>query len=331
MSIVSNELIWRRSAEVSDASTNGGRMTHVSITSGVKNNIFPDVSQAERLAGSTKYRKIFIHVANDADLQLIAPRVYIETRTPGDDAVYLIPATMRDTQANITGLEQKYGAGVLQSTVAPGVSQIVVNTEDGAIDIFPDGGKIRISDKANVNAAGNEEYKIISSATYNGTQATINLTTPLANGYSNTNTKVALVYEPADVSAAITNFSKTSAQGTYNDGVYPVLGDNIGSIEQDWVCTFTSATAFTITGDTVGLLAGSYNIASDAAPLNPNFSKPYFTIPALAFGGTWAPGNVINFRTSPAAVPVWYMRKIPAGANSLSGNSVIVALEGESA
>jgi len=331
MSIVSSELVWRRSQEVSDATTNGGRMSHVSITSGVKNNIFPDVSQAERLAGSTKYRKVFVHVANDDDLQLIAPRMYIETRTPGDDAVYLIPSTQRGTQTTITGTEQKYGAGTLATTVSAGATTIVVDTEDGTIDIFPDNGKIRVSDKTNVSSAGNEEYKFIQSATYNGSQATIVLTTALANGYSNTNTKVALVYEPADVSAEVANFTVTSVAGTYNSSTYPVRGDNIGSIEQDWTITFTSSTAYTISGDTVGAVSGSYNIASDAVPNNPNFSKPYFTIPALAFGGTWATGNTITFKTSPAAIPVWYMRKIPSGANSLSGNSVIVAVEGESA
>jgi hypothetical protein len=36
---------------------NGGRMASTQLVSGVKNNLFPDVSQAERLAGSVKWRK----------------------------------------------------------------------------------------------------------------------------------------------------------------------------------------------------------------------------------------------------------------------------------
>ena len=80
MSIVAAELIWRKPLEVSDAGSNGGRMGSAVATGGVKNNVWPDVPQAERAAGSIKYRKTFIHVANDADLALIDPKVFVESR-----------------------------------------------------------------------------------------------------------------------------------------------------------------------------------------------------------------------------------------------------------
>jgi hypothetical protein len=330
MSIVAAELVWRKPAEVSDAGTNGGRMTATAITTAVKNNIFPDVPQSERTAGSTKYRKVFIHVANDADLTLVSPKVFVESKTPGDDNVTFITATQRNTQSAITGSEQKYGAGLLNSNVSAGANSMSVLVEDAALGIFVNNMKIRISDKADIGASGNEEYVTISgSASYVGNVATFSFTPVLANGYSATVTKVASVYEPGDIACVVANWTESGA-GTYNEGTYPVECDSIATIEQDWTLTFTSATAFTVSGDQVGSV-GSGNVSSDFSPINGNFSKPYFTLRSAGFGGTWANGNTITFRTSPASIPLWYRRVVPAGASSLSGNSVIVAVDGESA
>lgn len=330
MSIQSSEIIWRRSAVVGDGGTNGGRMTATPIVTGVKNNIFPDVPQSERAAGSTKYRKVFIHIANDADLALVAPKIYVESRTPGDDSVTLIPGTQRNVQSGITGSEQKYGAGVLNATVSSGVGSIVVAVEDAADNLFPNGMVIRISDRASINAAGNEEFVVVSSNSYSGNLCTIGFSPNLGNGYTNTVTKVASVYEPGDIATSTTGWVLTSAAGTYNTGTYPIVGDSIGTIDQDWTVTFTSPTAFTIAGDTVGAV-GSYNTSGDSSPVNADYSKPYFTLKALGFGGTWVSGNTITFTTHPAAVPVWYKRVVPVAANSISGNSVIVGIDGESA
>ena len=68
MPILDNEIIWRPAALMSDTvpAQNGGRMTLSQLVSGVKNNLFPDVSQSERTAGSTKWRKAFVHI-NSAD------------------------------------------------------------------------------------------------------------------------------------------------------------------------------------------------------------------------------------------------------------------------
>lgn len=51
----------------SDAAGNGGRMSATALADNVKNALLLDVRQAERLAGSDKWRKLFIHFA-PADL-----------------------------------------------------------------------------------------------------------------------------------------------------------------------------------------------------------------------------------------------------------------------
>jgi hypothetical protein len=331
MSIQQSELVWRKPALVSDTTSNGGRMTHTAIASAVKNNIWPDVPQSERTAGSTKYRKVHIHVANDADLTLIAPKVFVETYTPGDDSVTIFPGTHTDTQATITGSERLYGCGQLNANVSASASEITVLTEGAALNFFRDNDTIRISNKTSIDDnVGIEEFHTIDGApSYTGNVATITLDGTLANGFSASNTRVASVYMPGDIKGTVASWVETTVSGTYNEGTYPVLVDSIGGIEQNWTLTFSSATAFSVVGDTVGNV-GSGNVSSDFTPSNPNFSKPYFKLSAAGWGGTWANGQTVTFTTHPAAIPIWYKRIVPAGASSLSGDKVVVAITGES-
>lgn len=332
MSIQASEMIWRYPAERSDVGTNGGRMTKNIIANAVKNNIWPDIPQSERDAGSTKYRKAFIHIANDDDLELVRPRVFVETPSPGDDSVTIFPGSFVDTQSGITGSEDQYGCGQLDSDVLASASSIDVMTEGAALDIFRDGDLIRISDKATVSGAGNEEYHTISGApSYNGDVATITLVGTLANGFSASNTRVASVYQGTDpLVAAYSSFVVTTAgSGDFDDTTYPVLLDHKGSVYQSWTLTWTSATEFNIVGDTLGLV-GTGITSSTVQPNNPDFSKPYFVMNNAGFSGVWAASDTITFDTSPCAIPIWYKRIIPALANSLSGDKVIVGIDGES-
>ena len=55
MPLLDTEIIWRPALLQSSSvpAQNGGRMAHSTLVSGVKNNLFPDVSQAERVSGAT--------------------------------------------------------------------------------------------------------------------------------------------------------------------------------------------------------------------------------------------------------------------------------------
>ena len=53
------DLVLRKSVTVSDAGTNGGRISYTQITSNVLNNLFPNVMESERTNGATRYRKFF--------------------------------------------------------------------------------------------------------------------------------------------------------------------------------------------------------------------------------------------------------------------------------
>lgn len=331
MSIVANELVWRRAAESSDAGTNGGRMTATAILSAVKNNLFPDIPQAERTAGSTKYRKAFIHVANDDDLALIAAKVFVLQPTPGDDHIVIFPGTQTNTQAAIGSPAQVYGAGKLNADAIFGATTLAVLVEDWASSpIFAAGMTIRVSNRATVDAiTGTDEYATIAvgGVSAAGNVITLTLTAGLANGYSATNTYVSSVIEAGDIQATATS-PVVAGGGSYDSGTYPILPDSIGSIQQNWTLTFTSASQFTIVGDTLGSL-GTFNVTSDAAPSNPAFSRPYFTLNRLGWTSPQT-GTTATFTTAPASIPLWYRRITPAGANSLSADKVIVGIDGES-
>jgi hypothetical protein len=336
MSIVASEIVWRTSVEMSDAGTNGGKMTATAIANAVKNNLWPDVPQSERTAGSLKYRKAHIHIANDADLTLVQARVFVETATPGDDSVVIFAGTHTNTQSSITGSERKYGGGQLNTNATASDTSIEVAVDTASdesaasLALFQNGDLIRISDKTSVDDVGGaEEYATISGVpSYGGNVVTIPLASGIQNSYSSANTRVSSVYEVGDVAASYVSFAVTSAGGTYDDTTYPMAVDHIGGVEANWSLTFTNATTFNIFKDAVNI--GSGNVSADVQPTNTDFSKPYFVLDSAGFGGTFQAGDTITFTTHPASIPLWYRRKVPAGASSLSGNKVIIGVDGQS-
>jgi hypothetical protein len=334
MTILTTELIFYKSAVVNDATTNGGVMSNNSITSGGVQNVFSNVLSSERVAGSTKYRKVFLKVANDDDLTLLESKLWLDDITAAEDYVCMFAATQTDTQADITGSERKYGCGTLKTTVTAGATVITVTVENSSLTgIFADTDEIRITDKATpTSVTGNEDFCTISGTpSVSGSDVTITLAAPgLTYGYSaGTITRIMSLLPSGDISCSVSNWVETSSAGTFDETTYPVDCDNIGTIEQTWTLTFLDATNFTVVGNTVGTLAAGVR-SSDYAPSNTSFTKPYFTIESDGWGGTWANGETIVFKTHPAAYAIWEKRVIPAGAASLSNNKVTLVVSGES-
>lgn len=333
MPIIASEIQTFAAETNNDTSGNGGRISANQIATGVKNNVWPDVPEAERTAGSTKYRKTFIKISNDADLDLQSSRIFVETATAGDDRVLIFPGTQRDTQNDISSPDL-YGAGDLNTNVSGGAGTIIVDVEAGADLIFRDGGLIRISDRATIDGAGNEEFLRLANpggVSYLSDVATLTLDSGVttANAYTVAGgTKVASVIEQGTIGLVIDNYAESTASGTFDEIGNPITGDNIGTIEQTWTLTFSSATNFSVIGDTVGAV-GSGSISTDFSPNNPSHSKPYFTLPSAAWGGTWASSETLVFQTHPAAAPIWQQRIVPAGAASLSSNDVRVGIDGQ--
>jgi hypothetical protein len=328
------DLVWKASSLVSDSSAaqNGGVMGTRTIVNGVKNSLFPDVSQAGRVAGLTTVRKAFLHVINALDLALLNARLFLAKPTPGDDYVVFRPGTQTDTQATLAS--RPYGVGVLHSSVLAGVTSINVDCDDNAgyttLEPFRVGDVLRVSDRPIGGSSGSEEFVTISTVNYTPSYVTIEFTPALGSAYAD-ETIVSSVYEPSDIEPLISGFAVTSASGTFNSAtVGNAVAKARGGIQQTWTITFTSPTNFTLSGDLIGNV-GSGTINADYNPTNPATASPYFSLKSLAWGGSFIANDTLVFTTVPAALPIFFTRIVPAGSGSVANNSISISVQGESA
>ena len=94
MAITQNDLEILKSEIMADTDDGGGLPTGIAVEDGVSNNLFPDVSDVDRLIGRVRLRKTFLAV-NTPDTSLLqAPRMLI-TELPDNDniSVFFFNAT----------------------------------------------------------------------------------------------------------------------------------------------------------------------------------------------------------------------------------------------
>ncbi|MBF0273478.1 MAG: hypothetical protein HQL98_15625 [Magnetococcales bacterium] len=343
MAILDTDLKLKKSVAVHDGDGNGGRMggAAAEVTTGVKNNMLPDIPHAERMGGFTRYRKFFVHVAPASNLALAEASLCIERHTPGDDVVVMMAGTQTDLQVDAATYTRHYGCAPLNANVSSGATSITVNVEPGngaggGREIFKSGDQIRITNRATIDSVtGSEEVVRLADTGgvgWSGTVATLTLASgqSLANAYVAADTRVSSLLESGDVAATVSGWGESSVAGTFDETLHPVVASNRGTILQTWTVTFTSATAYGVTGNTIGSV-GAGATTANFSPTNTDQSAPYFTLPSAGFGGTWAAGETLTFTTHPATIPFWLKHVGPAGANSYSGNAVTVAVFGQSA
>lgn len=99
---------------------------------------------------------------------------------------------------------------------------------------------------------------------------------------------------------------------SYNSTVYPIEVTNRGTITERWALIFTSSTAFSVVGESVGQIMTGIT-SEDLAPTNPNTGVPYFVLDAAGWGSGWAAGNVLRFNTIGANTPIWLARTVLQG------------------
>ena len=119
-----------------------------------------------------------------------------------------------------------------------------------------------------------------------------------------------------------------SATGTFNATTYPIAVTNRGALTERWLVRFTNTNAFEVIGENVGVIATG-NTAADCFPLNPATGVPYFTIPALGWGGGWAAGNVLRFNTVGAQFPVWVVRTVQQGPETVADDNFTLLTRGD--
>lgn len=122
--------------------------------------------------------------------------------------------------------------------------------------------------------------------------------------------------------------SGAAATGTYNAVLAPILVTNEGASTERWAIQFTNTTSFNVIGEHVGVIAIG-NTGTACAPLNPATGQPYFTIPAAGWGLGWAAGNVLRFNTTGALFPVWVVRTIQQGPETVPNDSFTLLIRGD--
>ena len=141
--------------------------------------------------------------------------------------------------------------------------------------------------------------------------------------------RVSLVFDQATWSNVWSDVvSGSAATGTFNAVANPIQVANSGALDERWAVVFNSSTTFNVIGEHVGVIATG-NTSADCAPLNPASGTPYFTIPALGWGLGWSTGNVMRFNTVGAYFPVWVVRTIQQGAETVPEDSFTLLIRGD--
>ncbi len=304
------DLVLRKSVTVSDAGVNGGRISYTQVTSNVLNNLFPNVMESERTNGVTRYRKFFMKNKNASLETASNSRIWISEKSTGGDYFRLKLGTNTDEQDDSTAYTNWVGTGNLTSSFAVDTTSFdaIFDTNNGVYN----SSRIRI-----IDSSGVEEFLVVKSSngvTWVGNTATIHVTTPARNTYpSGQNTLVSGVVDIGNLVASTDSWAETSASGTYDEDTYPVVVNNVGTVEDSWTVTFLTSSTFSVSGSVTGALENG-SIGSNYSPTNANTGTGdyYFRILAAGWGGTWAIGETVTFNTNHSAGSVWCKEVVPA-------------------
>jgi len=129
MPVISSDLTLYKSEYVTNTTANGGVISDNEITDNVLNNLFPNILDAERVAGGSRYRKFFLKNENSSDISTINPAVLLSSITASGDYMQIHTGTDTDTQAEADDYTAWKGAGVLNAGVSAGGTEIVADYE----------------------------------------------------------------------------------------------------------------------------------------------------------------------------------------------------------
>jgi len=323
MTIVAGELKFYKSATNNDSGNNGGRISTTEIVTNTANNLFPNATQAERTAGVTRYRKEFLRNKNASDLTYSSSKVWIGDRSDADDYFQIHAGTDTDTQTDWEGYTNWYGAGLLNTSVASGETELIVDYDTASGVFSGEGLQVYVNDGSNTATVG-----VVGTPTWLGSTATFSISGELGANFSATTTTVSTILSLGDVAASTNSWTETSSSGTYNESTYPVITYNVGTATDSFTLTFSDASNFNCTGAVTGSL-GSGDISTDFQPANG--SSYYFKVNKNGWGGTWAAGETVTFNTVHSGKAIVLKQVVPAGTSSYSNSVVELSLTGESA
>lgn len=323
MTISASDIVFYKSENVNDTpGSNGGGLGSTEVVDNVLNNLFPNVTNDERTAGVTRYRKLFLRNENVEDLVLYHCHLWIALLSTGADYFRIKAGTDTDVQSAAAAYTNWAGAGTLAANITAGDGSLEV-TFDNPDGVF-DGAVIRVDDGTTIETA-----TVNGNPVWVGNTATITITGTFSNNFtSGSGTVVSTRINLGNINASSSNWAETSAAGTYDESTYPIVVYNKGTVTDSWTLTFTDATNFTVSGASTGSV-GSGDINTDFQPTNG--SSYYFKLDKDGWGGNWQAGDTVTFTTTHSGKSIWVKEVVPAGIGSLANNVVTLEWEGESA
>ncbi len=147
MAVEATDIKWKKSVTITDTSANGGRKSNTEIQTGVRHNLFPRVTKAERTAGVTRYRKQFWCNENADDDAAEGVLIYPEFPSNAGDRFYLGEGTQDDTQDDLDTYDPLWmGVGQLETALSGAETEVSLTMENNDFQ-FPNGGKLHLTDK----------------------------------------------------------------------------------------------------------------------------------------------------------------------------------------
>jgi len=347
MAITADDLKIYKAVTNSDEATNGGRMSDTEIVSNVLENLLPNVTEAERVAGLTRYRKFYSKNESDESdgsrngLGLVNHRVCVGRQSPGDDWLRLHDSTaVTDVQSDATNYTDWVGCGKIYAGVAVDQTSIQLQFDGpvgGPYDGVYAGNTVRLaqyaySDSLGIYQVSKEEFVTVATGgvSWGGSIATLTLTAPLTKAWSayDEGTDV-YTFGSACVECGTIKATKELVSQPRTFDITNVWVYNKGTVEDTFTITFLTATTYSVSGVVTGVLT---NGSTGSAYLPPNGDSFYFRLPTDVWGiATWQIGDVIVFKTHQAADGVWCKEIVPADADSIANNNPHINRSGESA
>ncbi len=306
----------------------GRRLKSGKIAIGAIGAAIARITDVEYAAGYDRIYKFFYAIDNDADETLVGSYVILDAPTPGDDWAAIYAGTATDDSSDHVS-PRIYGVAYLAEDYTAGDLTMVLAVEDVSLaGIFADGDTIFPgSSSINQSTAAGYTTTINGAPVVSGTQVTVTLTAAFANNYTVANSgRLASAIYVGDIACSYDNFALTGS-GTYDDTEFPVLLDNLGTVEQLWSFSWLDAENFTCTGNTVGALADGI-ISSNYAPLNPVTAKPYFTLSSGGHGGTHVAGDTLTMESHGPETGFYLNLVGPADSAKVAGRVIPVLIGG---
>ncbi|MBV6340175.1 hypothetical protein [Candidatus Magnetobacterium casense] len=244
-----------------------------------------------------------------------------EVTGTGNGSTTVFSATLTHVPVEKSSITVHHTRGTVPYTATANDSGVITGTNIASGSINYESGAINITFTLAPDNATNITVDYTERCyTYSGNTATIKTVEQVANNYATANTYVAMCLDLGDIVTSLSNKVLASAGGSFNET--NVTLNNAGTVEDTFTLTFTSGSAFTCSGVLEGAV-GSGTTGGTFAPTNANVAAAYFSISSSAFSGVFITGDTVQFKTHPAAAPMWFKEVVPSDTGAFSENGLV--------